>query len=382
MSQLLIFITTFIIQFIIAIEMNMIGPLAPFLSKYFDIKDSTVILFNLGYSAVGILVPFLGILSDRYGKKKILSFSLLLFLGGSVLAGFANTAIQFAFGRIFIGLGYYSLSGTNLSYISEFIDYSNRGKASGILRIAFGIAILFSPIYSTSLVEKFNNISAVYLPLTALALLAYILLFTLPETKKSKDNKFDKEGFIQLLTDPKSKKIFASIFFITTAPCILLNFLGIYLTNEFSISQVEVGFAYTIVAIGTLLGIFVAAAFTDKVGKMRLAKILFVIMVLSQVPIPYLNSMIPILFFCLIFAFGLDGGWTAYQTFATEIQSERRGTFMSLFYMCNALTVTFYSLVGSVLYSMGGFKLVSTIAVIFSAIGLVLVNQLSKMESN
>lgn len=42
MRQGMIFATTFIIQFIIAMEMNFIGPLAPFLAEYFSIRDSRV----------------------------------------------------------------------------------------------------------------------------------------------------------------------------------------------------------------------------------------------------------------------------------------------------------------------------------------------------
>ena len=163
MNQILIFVTTFIIQFVIATEMNLIGPLAPFLSNYFNIGDNYVILFNLGYSAVGILVPYLGIISDRFGKKKMLSAALIMFILGTFIAGNSHNPLHFGLARILIGLGYYSLSGTNLSYVSEFIDYDKRGKASGILRIAFGIAVLFSPLYSATLISKFNNISSVYI---------------------------------------------------------------------------------------------------------------------------------------------------------------------------------------------------------------------------
>ena len=379
-QQFLIFTTTFLIQFIIAIEMNMIGPVGPFLSEYFNIQDSYVILFNLGYSAVSILVPFLGILSDRYGKKRILGFAVILFIFGTIIAGLAKSPLLFAFGRVFIGLGYYSLSGTNLSYVSEFIDYENRGKASGILRIAFGLAILFTPIYSTTLIERYNNVSSVYLPLTVLALVAYLLLLKLPETKKAIGKKFDKEEFIQLLRDHRSRKIFASIFFITTAPAMLLNFLGIHLTSEFNLTQVEVGIAYTLIAVGTISGIFIAAILTDKLGKINFSRVMFGIMVLALIPIPYVKNLPVIIFLVIMFAFGLDGGWTAYQTFASEILPEKRGTFMSLFYTVNAITVTFYSIVGSIIYSIGGFNLAVAIGTICSAIGFIMVNQLRKID--
>ncbi len=381
MNQILIFVTTFIIQFVIATEMNLIGPLAPFLSNYFNIGDNYVILFNLGYSAVGILVPYLGIISDRFGKKKMLSAALIMFILGTFIAGNSHNPLHFGLARILIGLGYYSLSGTNLSYVSEFIDYDKRGKASGILRIAFGIAVLFSPLYSATLISKFNNISSVYIPLTMLGILALILLLFLPETSTDENKKFDKQRFFQLLQEPKNIKIFISIFFITTAPSILLNFLGIYMSSEFGLSQVQIGFIYTLIAIGTLLGIGCSAIFTDRIGKLKFSSFLFSIMVASLFAIPYINSLPVIIVFCFLFAFGLDGGWTSYQAYATEISPENRGTFMSLFYTVNALTVTFYSIFGSIIYSIGGFKLAVGIATLAAIVGFSLVYKLNKDES-
>lgn len=381
MNQILIFITTFIIQFVIAIEMNLIGPLAPFLSTYFNIADNYVILFNLGYSAVGILVPYLGIISDRFGKKKMLSAALIMFIIGTLIAGISNNPLHFALGRIFIGLGYYSLSGTNLSYISEFIDYDKRGKASGILRIAFGIAVLISPLYSATLIARFSNILSVYLPLTILGILALLLLIFLPETTIEENKKFDKKRFFQLLQEPKNLKIFISIFFITTAPSILLNFLGIHMSNEFGLTQVQIGFVYTLIAIGTLLGIGCSAIFTDRLGKLNFSSFLFGIMVISLFAIPYINSLPITIILCFLFAFGLDGGWTSYQAYATEISPENRGTFMSLFYTVNALTVTFYSIFGSIIYSIGGFKLSVGIATLAAIIGFSIVYKLNKNEN-
>lgn len=382
MNQLLIFVTTFIIQFAITIEMNLIGPLAPFLSDYFNIDDSNVILFNLGYSAVGILVPYLGILSDRVGKKKMLSIALIMFIFGTFIAGAANSPIYFGLARILIGLGYFSLSGTNLSYVSEFIDYDKRGKASGILRIAFGFAVLFSPMYSATLIEKFNNITSVYLPLSILGIVALILLFFLPETKINSDKKFDIQELNKMLKESKNKRIFASLFFISTAPSLLMNHLGIYISNEFGLTQVQIGFIYTLVAIGTLSGIGCSALLTDKLGKLNFSSFLFGIMVASLVFMPYTNSLPLIVLLSVLFTFGMDGGWTSYQAFATEVSTENRGTFMSLFYTVNALTVTFYSIFGSIIYSIGGFKLSIGIATIGAAIGFLIIYRLNKEDKD
>ena len=382
MNTTLMFFTTFIIQFIIAMEMNLIGPLAPYLASYFNIKDSSVMLFNLGYSAVGIFVPFLGVMADRHGKKRILSFALGVYIFGTILAGLANTPILFAFGRIFIGLGYFSLSGTNLSYISEFVSYENRGKASGILRTAFGMAIIIGPLYASKMLQIFSNIAAVYFPLGVLGLIAFLLLFKLPETTKNSNVKLDKTEIFEIIKEPESFKIFLSLLLLLAAPSLMLGYLGVYLSNSFNLTQENIGIIYTILALGSTLGIIFSTLFSDKIGKLKLAKIFFIILVLSQLAVPYLSNLIFPIILCTLFTMGLDGGWTAYQTYASEMQTERRGTFMSIFYTVNALAVTIYSVLGPIIFNAGGFKLAVGVGSVSSALALFVIFKLDKNNIN
>ena len=379
MNTFLMFLTTFIIQFIIAMEMNLIGPLAPYLAQYFNIRDSSVMLFNLGYSAVGIFVPLLGVMADRHGKKRLLSFALVVYIVGTILAGMANSPILFAFGRIFIGLGYFSLSGTNLSYISEFVTYENRGKASGILRIAFGLAIIIGPLYATRMIQIFNNIAAIYFPLGILGLIALLMLFKLPETSKSSNVKLDKNEIFHVIKEPESFKIFLSILLLLAAPSLLLGYFGIYLSNSFNLTQEKIGIVYTVLALGSTSGIIFSTIFSDKIGKLKLAKIFFLILVFSQLAVPYLGNIYIAVGLAALFTFGLDGGWTAYQTYGSEMKIEQRGTFMSIFYTINALAVTVYSILGPLIFSAGGFKLAVAVGSISSALALVVI---FKMDVN
>lgn len=378
MNIILMFFTTFIIQFIIAMEMNLIGPLAPYLATYFSIEESSVMLFNLGYSAVGIFVPLLGVLADRHGKKRILSFALAVYILGTILAGMANTPILFAFGRIFIGLGYFSLSGTNLSYISEFISYEKRGKASGILRTAFGLAIIIGPLYATKMISIYNNIASVYFPLGVLGLVAFFLLVKLPETTTNPNVKLDTDQIYKIIKEPESFKIFLSILLLLAAPSLMLGYLGVYLSNSFSLTQDKIGIVYTILALGSTLGIVISTFYSDKIGKLKLSKIFFVILVVSQLAVPYLNNLLFPIILCTLFTMGLDGGWTSYQTYASEMQAERRGTFMSLFYTLNALAVTIYSVLGPIIFKIGGFKLAVGVGSVSSALALLVIFNLDK----
>lgn len=380
MKRKFMFLTTFIIQLIVAAEMAMIGPLSPFLATYFSIDQSMVILLSFAYSAVGLLVPYLGVFGDKFGKKRSISISLVLFILGSVIAAFAASPFVFAFARIFIGFAYFSLSATNLSYLSEFTSYENRGKASGLLRAAFSASILLSPIVSAFFVDRYGSLAVIYIPLALVALVALIFLSQLPETQKSPDIVVNKSEFLSLLHNPIAKKMLISVFLILTAPTLILNYLGIYLTNSFHVSQANIGVIYTIAAIGTVLGTVFAGVFSDKIGKYKLAKILFAVMLIAIIPIPFVKNLILIILLAILFSFGMDGGWTSYQALGSEVVPEKRGTFMSLMYTVNALTITFYSLVGPILYRLGGFSLLIIIACVFLSVALYMIANLKIKE--
>ena len=378
MSQILIFLTTFIIQFMIAMEMNFIGPLAPYLAGYFGIRDSQVVYFNLGYSAVGLLVPLFGVWADKYGTKRLISYALALFLSGTLLSAFSSSAISFALGRVLIGLGYFSLSGTTMSYISEFVDYKKRGMAAGILRTAFGLAIFSSPLYTSYLTGRFNSLKSIYLPLSVLAVLSLLMLWKLPETEKSESSKLDLDEFISILKHPRTIKVLASLFLIITAPTMLYNFLSIHLSQEFNMAQQEIGIAYSLIALGTIAGIGAATFLADRVGKLRFSRYFFGLMVLSLIPIAHVPVATAAVALSAVFAFGLDGAWTSYQAFSSEIQPEKRGTFLSLFYTVNALTITLYSIVGPFLFDIGGLKLTTALGLAASSMALVILFRLSR----
>ena len=380
MKRLYMFLTCFLIQYIVATEMAIMGPLAPFLATYFGIDQGMVMLLNLGYSAVGFLVPYLGIFADKFGKKKSLTISLALFILGSLIGSIAKSALIFGFARIFIGFAYFSISAANLSYLSEFISYKNRGKASGVLRISFSIAILISPVMVTYLISKFNHLAVIYIPLAIIAGLCVLALRNLPETKLYPEVNINKSEFLTILKDPNAKKMLITVFLLLTGPTLFLNYLGIYLTNEFSMNQVNVGIIYTIVGMGTVLGTFFAGGLADRIGKFKLSKILFIIVFLSLLPIPYINSIVLVILFSVAFTFGLDGGWTSYQALGSELIPEKRGTFMSMFYTVNALTITFYSIFAPILYAFGGFKFVISIATVSVLISLFIVFKLDIVE--
>lgn len=377
MNLILMFFTTFFIQLIIAVEMNIIAPLAPYLAEYFNIRDSSVLLFNIGFSLVGLLVPFLGAFADKYGKKRSIIISLVFFVSGAIISGFSKYPILFAIGRVFIGIGYFSLSGSCLSYLSEFVPYESRGKASGLLRVAFGAAILFSPLYATNLIAKFDSLISVYLPLAIVGMVTLVLMLRLPETKKNKKVQVEIKELISMLRKPVNFKSLLIAFLFLSTPLLLMSFLGIYLSNNYGFNQLTIGYAYTIIAIGTMLGVVIAFMFTDRIGKERLTRLSYSLVFCALILLIFLNNPYLIIGSMIFMSMGLDAGWTAYQTLLSELEPKKRGIFMSLLYTTNAVAVTIYSLLGPLLYNLGGYKLLIGVAIMTNFIGLIMLYSMS-----
>lgn len=382
MQVFLMFFATFFIQLIIAVEMNLVAPLAPYLSDYFGIKPSSVVFFNIGFSLVGLLVPILGAFADKYGKRKSIIISLLFFIIGTIISGLAKIPILFALGRVLIGIGYFALSGINLSYLSEFIPYESRGKASGLLRTAFGIAILCSPIYATKLITKYDNLLSIYLPLTIIGIITLIFMVILPETEKNPEIKVETRELMYIIKDPINFKTLLIAFLFLATPLFLMNFLGIYLSNIFDLDQVKIGYAYTIVASGTMFGVVFAGLFVDKIGKEKLSKISYTIVFISLVALLVSKNLNFTIASLIVMAFGLDSGWTAYQTLLSEIEPKKRGIFMSLLYTMNAIAVTVFSALGPMFYNIGGYKLLIILSLITNLTALIIFYSISFEEAS
>jgi len=83
----------FLIVLVDLIGFGIIIPLLPFYAEYFDASPSTVGILMAIYSLTQfIAAPYLGRLSDKYGRRPILLFSLAGASLSYVLMGFATVS--------------------------------------------------------------------------------------------------------------------------------------------------------------------------------------------------------------------------------------------------------------------------------------------------
>ena len=101
-------------------------------------------------------VPIYGKLSDIYGRKKVYTFAMVLFLIGSVLCGTANSMQQLIFFRAVQGLGAGGVLPLALIIIGELFSVEQRARMQGLFSGVWGVSSVIGPIIGGFLVDQIS----------------------------------------------------------------------------------------------------------------------------------------------------------------------------------------------------------------------------------
>lgn len=133
-----------------------IGGSKPFYEKFFDIADIPVLQgWAMSCALIGCLLGSIlsGLLSDRFGRKRLLILSALLFIISAYGTGAVNDFDLFIFFRIFGGLGIGLASNLSPMYIAEISPESIRGKLVSINQFTIVIGILLAQLVNWQIAE-------------------------------------------------------------------------------------------------------------------------------------------------------------------------------------------------------------------------------------
>lgn len=125
-----------------------IGGAKPFYEKFFGLVDASQQGWAMSCALVGCLVGALvsGALSDRFGRKRLLILSALMFAVSSIGMARASSFVVFVPWRIMGGFAIGMASSLSPMYTAEVAPAQFRGKLVSLNQLAIVIGILIGPV--------------------------------------------------------------------------------------------------------------------------------------------------------------------------------------------------------------------------------------------
>lgn len=195
-----------------SLEISSVPVILPTLEKVLgaNLKDMQWIMniYTIGCTTVLMAA---GTLADKYGRKRILLITLVLFGIASLVCGLAQSIPVLIVSRFFQGISGGAMLICQISALShQFQEGKERSKAFGIWGIILGLGLGFGPIIGSGIVGLLSW-KWVFLIHTPIAVIAAILVYgNVEESKDPQAKRLDIAGMVTL-----SLAVFGLTYFIT-----------------------------------------------------------------------------------------------------------------------------------------------------------------------
>lgn len=242
--------------------------------------------------------PLFGMLSDKYGRRKILSFALLFTLSGYIVSAtgvFTGQLWLLFMGRILCGIGFGNQP-ILFSAIADISSPENKAKNYGMIGIAFGLSFILGPATGGIISTKFALFDNKYLlpfllSITFTLLNILLVVTTFPETNQIKrERKFSFFSGFQNISEALKNPKFNILFLIVLTTGFGFNFfrefIQLYLLGKFNFQPNDLGKYFSFIGItaavtqGGLLRIISKKFSPEKVITIALPLLAFCLLML------------------------------------------------------------------------------------------------------
>jgi len=291
------------------------SPTLPLYAQSLGLSRGEIGIVAAASTITGIFMNFAsGLLSDIYGRKKLLKISGFVFFSAPLLYLFANNAIALALVRAYYGIATAIFVPVSLALISDLYS-EKKGTFMGILSSATLVGRAIAPLLAGSLIY-FAGFWIVFILCSFFGFTTFAITFTLPEAEEELEKfefSFSSTLFLLGLLDAAVYMAYQSIE--TFLP------LFYFLEDKAWLSRLILTIEISLMAIVKPY----AGYLSDKIGRIKPIIVGMSMVSLAMLIFALSNSLSLIIGGAVLFSLGASVSEASTKPLATEI-SKLRGT--------------------------------------------------------
>lgn len=347
----------FSVTLMAVMSVSSITPAFPKIIREFAISETQVGLLITVFTLPGVfLTPFLGVLADRWGRKKILVPSLFLFALAGGSCALAPTFNILLILRVVQGIGGAALGSLATTLVGDLWEGRERAAAMGLNASVLSIGTAAYPAVGGVLAAIAWNVPFL-LPLMALPV-GFIVLLGLdnPEPENVGSIRDYLTGAVGYLWDIRVVGLFAAgiILFIILFGT-YLTYFTLLLDQEFGAPSQVIGLMMSVMSLTTALVSSQMGRINRRLSAGTIIKVSFLIYAVGLIGMPLASSLWTMAIPIMIFGVGQGANIPTIQTAVAGFAPlHYRGAFMSITSMIIRLGQTLGPPVMALVYIWGG----------------------------
>jgi DHA1 family inner membrane transport protein len=351
-------------------------PFAPALSRGLGVPLTSVSSLLAVNQATGLLSPPFGLLSDRWGHRRLMLVGLAMLIVGLLAGGAWPVYGMVMLALALAGLGKSVFDPALQAYVGERVPYQRRGMAIGAIEFSWaGSSLLGIPLIGL-LIDRLGW-RAPFFALGGLGLLSAVVLGALiPADRRPRPDAEARIGlrtaWRRLIRERAALGALSFGFLISAANDNLFVVYGAWLEEAFGLSIVALGTATLTIGAAELLGEGFTASVADRLGLERATTIGLALSALSYALLPWVGQTLPLALAGLFVTF-LSFEFTIVTAFSlfTEILPDARATMMSANIAAISLGRVIGALAGGPVWLAGGLTVTGLLSAAISGLALI-----------
>ncbi len=334
-----------------------ITPAFPQIAEALSLTPGQVGLLVAVFTLPGAtLTPILGVLGDRFGRKRVLVPSLLVFAVAGTACGFARDFELLLWLRFFQGVGAAALGALNITLVGDLYGGWKRATIMGYNASVLSVGTALYPAIG-GVLAVFGWFYPFFLPVLALPV-ALLVIWRLrnPEPAREQNLRDYLRNTLISIRNRQALGLFlASLVTFVILYGAYLTYLPFLLRRSFDASPVLIGLLFSVTSVATALTSFRLGRLSRRFSSRNLINAGFVLYAVTMVGLPLAPSLGTLLVPAILFGVANGISIPSILTLLTGLApTEYRAAFMSVNAMVLRLGQTLGPLVAGAMLRLRG----------------------------